>query len=62
MTKAFAATAGRWVTKLAHEILAGVGYTLDHRLHYYYRRAKGIELALGDVDEQLALVADKLEL
>ena len=50
------------MTKLAHEILAGVGYTLDHRLHYYYRRAKGIELALGDVDEQLALVADKLEL
>jgi alkylation response protein AidB-like acyl-CoA dehydrogenase len=62
MTKAFAATAGRQVTKLAHEILAGVGYTLDHRLHYYYRRAKGIELALGDADEQLELVAGKLGL
>ena len=62
MTKAFAATAARRVTKQAHEILAGVGYTLDHRLHYYYQRAKGIELALGDVDEQLDLVADKLAL
>jgi alkylation response protein AidB-like acyl-CoA dehydrogenase len=62
MAKTFAATAARKVTKLAHQILAGVGYTLDHRLHYYYRRAKGIELALGDVDEHLRLVANRLEL
>jgi alkylation response protein AidB-like acyl-CoA dehydrogenase len=62
MAKAFAATAARRVTKEAHQILAGVGFTLDHRLNYYYRRAKSIELALGDVDAQLELVADRLAL
>jgi alkylation response protein AidB-like acyl-CoA dehydrogenase len=60
MAKAFAATAARRVTKEAHQILAGVGFTLEHRLPYYYRRVKMIELALGCTDEQLRLVADRL--
>ena len=62
MAKAFAATAARHVTKDAHQILAGVGFTLEHRLNYYYRRAKSIELAFGDTDEHLRLVADHLAL
>ena len=62
MAKAFAATAARRVTKEAHQILAGVGFTLEHRLPYYYRRVKSIEQALGDVDEHLRLVADRLAL
>jgi alkylation response protein AidB-like acyl-CoA dehydrogenase len=62
MAKPFAATAARRVTKEAHQILAGVGFTLDHRLNYYYRRAKSIELALGDVDAHLERVAQRLAL
>jgi alkylation response protein AidB-like acyl-CoA dehydrogenase len=62
MAGAFAPAAARRVTKEAHQILAGVGYTLDHRLNFYYRRAKAIELALGDVDEQLITVAERLGL
>jgi alkylation response protein AidB-like acyl-CoA dehydrogenase len=62
MAKPFAATAARRVTKEAHQILAGVGFTLDHRLNYYYRRAKSIELALGDVDAHLERVAERLAL
>jgi alkylation response protein AidB-like acyl-CoA dehydrogenase len=60
MAKAFAATAARRVTKEAHQILAGVGFTLEHRLPYYYRRVKAVELALGSADEQLRLVAECL--
>ena len=48
------------MTKEAHQILAGVGFTLEHRLPYYYRRVKTVELALGNVDEQVRLVADRL--
>jgi alkylation response protein AidB-like acyl-CoA dehydrogenase len=62
MAKAFAATAARHVTKEAHQILAGVGFTLEHRLNYYYRRAKSLELAFGDTDEHLRQVADRLAL
>lgn len=62
MANAFAATAARRVTKEAHQILAGVGFTLEHRLPYYYRRVKSVELTLGNVDEQLRQVADRLAL
>lgn len=62
MAKAFAATAARKVTKEAHQIFAGAAYIMQNRLNFYYRRAKGIELFLGDVSEVLRLVADQLGL
>jgi alkylation response protein AidB-like acyl-CoA dehydrogenase len=60
MAKAFAGTATRRVIKEAHQIFGGAGFIVDHRLNYYYRRQKAIELALADVDEQLATVADRM--
>jgi alkylation response protein AidB-like acyl-CoA dehydrogenase len=62
MAKAFAAAAARRVTKGAHQVYAAAGYVLTNRLSFYYRRAKAVELALGDVGEQLAIVADRLGL
>lgn len=59
MAKAFAAEAARRVTKEAHQIYAGAGYITQNRLHFYYRRAKGIELLFGDTREQLNLVAER---
>lgn len=59
MAKAFAATAARRVTKEAHQIFAGAGYIMQNPLNFYYRRVKVIELFLGDVNEQLKLVADR---
>ena len=47
MAKAFASGAARRITKEAHQIFAGAGFVLDHRLNFYYRRAKGIEMSLG---------------
>jgi 3-oxocholest-4-en-26-oyl-CoA dehydrogenase beta subunit len=57
MAKAFGARAARRVTKEAHQIYAGHGFVLENPLNYYYRRAKVIELSLGDVNEQLDRVA-----
>lgn len=62
MAKAFAAAAARKVTKEAHQIFAGAGYIMQNRLNFYYRRAKAIELFLGDVGEELRLVAERLGL
>ena len=60
MAKAFAAGAARRVTKAAHQIFAGAGFVLDHRLNFYYRRAKGIEMALGSSAELLDEVGNLL--
>ena len=60
MAKAFAAGAARRVTKEAHQIFAGAGYVLDHRLNFYYRRAKGIEMVLGASGELLDEIATLL--
>jgi len=49
MAKAFASNAYRLVTSNCHQIFGGVGYMVEHDLHLYYRRAKALELALGDV-------------
>lgn len=60
MAKAFAAGAARRVTKEAHQIFAGAGFVLDHRLNFYYRRAKGIEMFLGSSGELLDEIGDPL--
>jgi len=62
MAKAFASVAARHVTKDAHQIWGGHGWVKENPLNFYYRRAKAIELALGDVNEEFALVGDQLGL
>lgn len=60
MAKAYASTAYRRVTKEAHQIFAGVGFMLEHDINLYYRRAKALELNLGDVDYQVMEVARRM--
>ena len=60
MAKAFAAGAARRVTKEAHQIFAGAGFVLDHRLNFYYRRAKGIEMSFGSCRELFDEIGDLL--
>lgn len=60
MAKAFAAGAARRVTKEAHQIFAGAGFVVDHRMNFYYRRAKGIEMFLGRSGELFDEIADLL--
>jgi len=53
IAKAFTSKAVRRVAFSAQQLHAGMGYDLDHELHYYYRRAKALELKLGTVPAQL---------
>jgi alkylation response protein AidB-like acyl-CoA dehydrogenase len=53
IAKVFTNHAARRVAFSAQQLHAGMGYDLDHELHYYYRRQKALELKLGSVPAQL---------
>ncbi|GIW08822.1 MAG: acyl-CoA dehydrogenase [Dehalococcoidia bacterium] len=48
MVKDYANEVFRNVTVEAHQIFAGLAYTMDHDLHLYFRRVKRDEALLGD--------------
>ncbi|MBI4331306.1 MAG: acyl-CoA/acyl-ACP dehydrogenase [Chloroflexi bacterium] len=50
MAKALCSSMYRRVTKDAHQIFGGLGFTMEHDINRYYRRVKALELALGDTD------------
>lgn len=57
MAKTYISEAVKRVTALAHQIFGAVGFTMDHDMHLYYRRAKSAELAFGDADLHRNVVA-----
>jgi alkylation response protein AidB-like acyl-CoA dehydrogenase len=62
VAKAWTGAAYSRVTLLAHQIFGAVGFTMDHDLHLYYRRAKAGEIIFGDGAFQRAIVARELGL
>ncbi|MFA4836938.1 MAG: acyl-CoA dehydrogenase family protein [Dehalococcoidia bacterium] len=48
MTKTWVSEAYRRVVALSHQVHGAIGFTQDHDLHLYFRRAKAAELAFGD--------------
>ena len=62
VAKAWTSEAYGRVTLLAHQIFGAIGFTMDHDMHLYYRRAKAGEIAFGDGDFQRAIVAQELGL
>jgi alkylation response protein AidB-like acyl-CoA dehydrogenase len=60
IAKTFANKAVRRVAFSAQQLHAGMGYDLDHELHYYYRRAKALELKMGTVPAQLKVLRAEL--
>jgi 3-oxocholest-4-en-26-oyl-CoA dehydrogenase beta subunit len=62
IAKAFTSKAVRRVAFSAQQLHAGMGYDLDHELHYYYRRAKTLELRMGTVPAQLKALQAELRL
>ena len=57
MAKAWTSDAYKRVTLLAHQIFGAIGFTMDHDMHLYFRRAKAGELAYGDADFHRNIVA-----
>ncbi len=62
MAKAWTSEAYKRVAVLAHQIFGAIGFTMDHDMHLYFRRAKAGELAYGDADFHREIVAAKLGL
>ena len=62
MAKAWTSEAYGRVALLAHQIFGAIGFTMDHDMHLYYRRAKVGEVAFGDGDFHRAVVAEQLGL
>ena len=65
MAKAYCSDAGREVGNNGIQVHGGIGFTWEHNLHLYYKRAKGAEIMFGDASyhrEKLAqLVVDETE-
>lgn len=65
MAKAYCSDAGREVGNRGMQTHGGIGFTWEHHLHLYYKRAKGSEIMFGDANfhrEKLAqFVVDESE-
>ncbi len=48
IAKAYCSDAAREVTNRAIQVHGGIGFTWEHDLHLYYKRAKGAEIMFGD--------------
>ena len=62
MAKAWTSEAYRRVTALGHQIHGGIGFTKEHDMQLYFRRAKAAELAYGDADFHRERVAQQMGL
>ena len=59
--KAWTSDASRRVASLGHQVHGAIGFTLDHDMQLYSRRAKAAEVALGDADFHRGILARELE-
>jgi alkylation response protein AidB-like acyl-CoA dehydrogenase len=62
MAKAFVSDAYRKVAGDGIQVHGGIGFTWEHDLHLYFKRAKGSEVAFGDATLHRERVARLLEL
>ncbi len=62
IAKAWAGQASERVISLSHQIHGAIGWTVDHDLHYYTRRAKATEATFGNVDHYREIVASEMGL
>ena len=60
MAKAYCSEAYRSVTAEGIQIHGGIGFTWEHDLHIYFKRAKGSEVTFGDATWNRELVAREI--
>lgn len=58
IAKAFVSQACKRVMHSAHQVFGAIGFTEDHILHYYTKRARAYEFSFGGADVQLAKIAE----
>lgn len=59
--KAWTSDAYRRISSLGHQVHGAIGFTLDHDMQLYSRRAKAAEAAFGDADFHREAIAQMLE-
>ena len=59
IAKAWVSQAFRRVAASAHQVHGSIGFTEDHILHFYTKRAKASEFSYGDVNFHLDKLADQ---
>jgi len=62
MAKAYVSDAYRKVAGDGIQVHGGIGFTWEHDLHLYFKRAKSSEITLGDATYHRELVAQALDL
>ena len=62
MAKAWCSDAFKRVTAKGHQIHGAIGFTEEHDLHLYYKKAKTLELFYGDSDFHREIVAQQMGL
>ena len=62
MAKAWVSEAYRRICALGHQCHGAIGFTKEHNMQLYSRRAKAAELAFGDSDYHLEAVAEAIGL
>jgi alkylation response protein AidB-like acyl-CoA dehydrogenase len=58
--KAFCGPAYERACTRSHNVLAGIGYLIEHPLHLYTRRAKVLDMWLGDSRSHLETVFESM--
>jgi alkylation response protein AidB-like acyl-CoA dehydrogenase len=58
MAKAYCSDAGREIGNLGIQSHGGIGFTWEHNLHLFYKRAKSSEIMLGDANFHRERLAD----
>jgi 3-oxocholest-4-en-26-oyl-CoA dehydrogenase beta subunit len=59
-TKAHVSESVQKTVRRAHQIHGGVGFTLEHALHLYYRRALAGEVMYGNADMHRRIIANSI--
>jgi alkylation response protein AidB-like acyl-CoA dehydrogenase len=62
MAKAYVSDAYRKVAGDGIQVHGGIGFTWEHDMHLYFKRAKSSEVTLGDATYHRELVAQSLDL
>jgi len=62
VAKAWASEVSQRIMSLAHQIHGAIGYSIDHDLQYYTRRAKAAEVTFGDASFYREVVAQEMGL
>jgi alkylation response protein AidB-like acyl-CoA dehydrogenase len=57
IAKAWTGQACRRIVSSAHQVHGAIGFTEDHILHYYTKRARAYEFSFGDVSTNLEKIA-----